>query len=124
MESRFDPLAVSPTGALGLGQFLRSTWEDVARMLGEPPADPFDPEASIRYAARYLRWLMDRCAAYRGLEQVACAVTAYNGGVGYILRGIAREGGLYAFLRFQERDEPREYLAKVLSAYAAYRATP
>ncbi|RTI47272.1 transglycosylase [Thermus scotoductus] len=124
VESRFDPLAVSPTGALGLGQFLRSTWEDVARMLGEPPADPFDPEASIRYAARYLRWLMDRCAAYRGLEQVACAVTAYNGGVGYTLRGIAREGGLYAFLRFQERDEPREYLAKVLSAYAAYRAIP
>ncbi|GAA6743174.1 lytic transglycosylase domain-containing protein [Thermus antranikianii] len=124
VESRFDPLAVSPTGALGLAQFLRSTWADVARMLGEPPADPFDPEASIRYAARYLRWLMDRCAAYRGLEQVACAVTAYNGGVGYTLRGIAREGGLYAFLRFQERDEPREYLAQVLSAYAAYRAIP
>lgn len=124
VESRFDPLAVSPTGALGLGQFLRSTWEDVARMLGEPPADPFDPEASIRYAARYLRWLLDRCAAYRGLEQVACAVTAYNGGIGYTLRGIHREQSLYAFLRFQERDEPREYLAKVLAAYAAYRAIP
>ncbi|WP_114312823.1 transglycosylase SLT domain-containing protein [Thermus caldifontis] len=124
VESRFDPLAVSPTGALGLGQFLRSTWADVARMLGEDPANPFDPEASIRYAARYLRWLLDRCAAYGGLQQVACAVTAYNGGIGYTLRGIAREGDLYAFLRFQERDEPREYLAQVLSAYAAYRAIP
>ncbi len=124
VESRFDPLAVSPTGALGLGQFLRSTWADVARMLGEDPADPFDPEASIRYAARYLRWLLERCAAYRGLEQVACAVTAYNGGIGYTLRGLAREGNLYAFLRFQDRDEPREYLAQVLSAYAAYRTIP
>ncbi len=124
VESRFDPLAVSPTGALGLAQFLRSTWADVARMLGEPPADPFDPEASIRYAARYLRWLLERCAAFSGLEQVACALTAYNGGIGYTLRGIAREGGLYAFLRFQERDEPREYLAQVLAAYAAYRAIP
>ncbi|TBH20132.1 transglycosylase SLT domain-containing protein [Thermus thermamylovorans] len=124
VESRFDPLAVSRTGALGLGQFLRSTWADVARMLGEPPADPFDPEASIRYAARYLRWLMERCAAFEGLEQVACALTAYNGGIGYTLRGIAREGDLYAFFRFQERDEPREYLAKVLSAYAAYKALP
>lgn len=124
VESRFDPLAVSSTGALGLAQFLRSTWADVARMLGEPPADPFDPEASIRYAARYLRWLLERCAAFKGLEQLACAITAYNGGIGYTLRGIAREGDLYAFLRFQERDEPREYLAKVLAAYAAYRATP
>nr|WP_279232212.1 transglycosylase SLT domain-containing protein [Thermus albus] len=124
VESRFDPLAVSPTGALGLGQFLRSTWADVARMLGEAPADPFDPEASIRYAACHLRWLLERCAAYRGLEQVACAVTAYNGGIGYTLRGLAREGNLYAFLRFQDRDEPREYLAQVLSAYAAYRAIP
>ncbi|GAA6755916.1 transglycosylase SLT domain-containing protein [Thermus thalpophilus] len=124
VESRFDPHAVSPTGALGLAQFLRSTWADVARMLGEPPADPFDPEASIRYAARYLRWLLERCAAFSGLEEVACALTAYNGGIGYTLRGIAREGGLYAFLRFQERDEPREYLAQVLAAYAAYRAIP
>jgi soluble lytic murein transglycosylase len=126
VESRFDPRAVSPTGALGLGQFLRSTWADVARMLGEPPADPFDPEASIRYAARYLRWLLERCRALglEGVEALACALTAYNGGIGYTTRGMAREGGLYPFLRFQERDEPREYLAKVLSAYAAYRATP
>jgi soluble lytic murein transglycosylase len=124
VESRFDPWAVSPTGALGLGQFLRSTWADVARMLGEPPADPFDPESAIRYAARYLSWLMERCAAFTGVERLACAVTAYNGGIGYTLRGIAREGGLYAFLRFQERDEPREYLSKVLAAYAAYKATP
>lgn len=126
VESRFDPLAVSPTGALGLGQFLRSTWADVARMLGEAPADPFDPEASIRYAARYLRWLLERCRALglEGVEALACALTAYNGGIGYTTRGMAREGGLYPFLRFQERDEPREYLAKVLSAYAAYRAIP
>nr|WP_188847846.1 transglycosylase SLT domain-containing protein [Thermus composti] len=124
VESRFDPLARSPTGALGLAQFLRSTWADVARMLGEPPADPFDPQSAIRYAARYLRWLLERCAAFSGVEGLACALTAYNGGIGYTLRGIAREGGLYAFLRFQERDEPREYLAKVLSAYAAYKAIP
>lgn len=126
VESRFDPRAVSPTGALGLAQFLRSTWADVAQMLGEPPADPFDPESAIHYAARYLRWLLERCqgAGLEGLEATLCALTAYNGGIGYTLRGMAREGGLYPFLRFQERDEPREYLAKVLAAHAAYRAIP
>ncbi|GAA6733770.1 transglycosylase SLT domain-containing protein [Thermus oshimai] len=123
VESRFDPLAVSPTGAKGLGQFVEATWRDVARMLGEAPGDPFDPRTSIRYAARYLRWLLDRCQNAVPQEGVlACAVTAYNGGIGYTLRGLAREGDLWAFLRFQERDEPREYLAGVLSAYAAYRA--
>jgi soluble lytic murein transglycosylase len=71
-----------------------------------------------------LAWLLERCGAFAGLERVACALTAYNGGIGYTLRGIAEQGGLYPFLRFQERDEPREYLAKVLSAYAAYRAIP
>jgi len=126
VESRFDPRAVSPTGALGLAQFLRSTWADVARMLGEPPADPFDPESAIRYAARYLRWLGERCEALglKDREGLVCVLTAYNGGIGYTARGIAREGNLWAFLRFQERDEPREYLGQVLSAYAAYQAIP
>ncbi|WP_337843861.1 transglycosylase SLT domain-containing protein [Thermus sp.] len=125
VESRFDPLAVSPTGAKGLGQFIGSTWRDVARMLGEAPGDPFDPETSIRYTARYLRWLVDRCRTALPEEgAVACAVTAYNGGIGYTLRGLQKEGDLWAFLRFQERDEPREYLAQVLEAYAAYRQLP
>lgn len=45
VESGFDPKAVSPTGALGLAQFLRSTWADVARMLGEPPPTPLTRKA-------------------------------------------------------------------------------
>ncbi len=125
-ESRFDPLAVSPTGARGLGQFTRATWEDVARMLGEAPGDPFDPRTNLRYTARYLRWLLERCQAL-GLsepQRTACALTAYNGGIGYLTRGLAREGDFFAFLRFQERDEPRTYLARVLGAYGAYRALP
>ncbi|AEB11326.1 transglycosylase SLT domain-containing protein [Marinithermus hydrothermalis] len=117
VESRFDPQAVSPTGARGLMQFVRLTWEDVARMLGEAPGDPHDPEAAIRYGARYLRWLLDRCSGV-----LACAVAAYNGGVGYTQRGVTRLGGWWEFMRFQERAEPREYVAKVLEAYAVYRA--
>jgi soluble lytic murein transglycosylase len=122
VESRFDPYAVSPTGAQGLGQFTRATWLDVARMLGEEPGDPFDPHTSIRYTARYLAWLYERCRGFLEPARTACALTAYNGGIGYTLRGVEREGDLFAFLWRQERDEPREYLEKVLRAYAHYRA--
>ncbi|MGQ9735957.1 MAG: transglycosylase SLT domain-containing protein [Thermaceae bacterium] len=125
VESWFDPYAVSPTGARGLGQFVRATWEDVARMLGERPGDPFDPETNIRYTARYLAWLHERCRGFEEPLRTACALTAYNGGIGYTLRGVEAEGGdFYAFLWSQRRDEPREYLEKVLKAYAHYRALP
>ncbi|PZA07179.1 MULTISPECIES: transglycosylase SLT domain-containing protein [unclassified Meiothermus] len=119
-ESHFDPQAVSRTGAQGLLQFTRPTWEDVARMLGETSGDRFDPETSIRYGARYLRWLYDRCTFVDEAERWPCAVLAYNGGIGYVRRGIEASGSLKNFLRFQEREEPREFLPSVLEAYAYY----
>lgn len=120
-ESHFDPQAVSRTGAQGLMQFTRLTWEDVARMLGETPGDRFDPETSIRYGARYLRWLHDGCTFLSEAERWPCAILAYNGGIGYVRRGVAASGSLQGFLRFQEREEPREFLSSVLEAYAYYR---
>lgn len=122
VESWFDPYAISPTGAKGLGQFTRATWLDVARMLGEAPGDPFEPRTSIRYAARYLAWLYERCGAFSEPLRTACVLTTYNGGIGYTLRGVRQEGDFWAFLWRQARDEPREYLEKVLRAYAHYRA--
>lgn len=120
-ESHFDPQAVSRTGAQGLMQFTRLTWEDVARMLGETPGNRFDPETSIRYGARYLRWLYDGCTFLSEAERWPCAILAYNGGIGYVRRGVAASGSLQGFLRFQEREEPREFLSSVLEAYAYYR---
>ncbi|MER3602626.1 MAG: transglycosylase, partial [Thermus sp.] len=122
VESRFDPYAISPTGAKGLGQFTWATWLDVARMLGEVPGDPFDPRTNIRYTARYLAWLYERCGAFSEPLKTACALTAYNGGIGYTLGGVRQEGDFWAFLWRQAREEPREYLEKVLRAYAHYRA--
>jgi soluble lytic murein transglycosylase len=121
LESHFDPQAVSRTGAQGLMQFTRLTWEDTARMLGETPGDRFDPETSIRYGTRYLRWLYDRCAFLGEAERWPCAISAYNGGIGYVRRGLEAGGSLEGFLRFQEREEPREFLPSVLEAYTYYR---
>jgi soluble lytic murein transglycosylase len=123
VESRFDPLAESRTGALGLMQFVAPTWQDVARMLHQnPPASPTDPQAAILYGARYLAWLFQACQAWTGLEQLACVVTAYNGGIGYVLDGLKKAHNVNDFLRFQPRNEPRHYLELVLGSYAAYQA--
>ncbi len=116
VESRFDPRAVSPTGARGLMQFTGGTWADVSRKLGA--ADPFDPAASIRYGAYYLAAQLRACD---GL--LVCALSAYNGGPGYTRRALAAAGGdVWDFLRFQPRDEPREYVERVYRSYAIYKA--
>lgn len=119
VESRFDPYALSITGAKGLMQFVPGTWQSVAQQLGESPGNPFDAETSIRYGAYYLRWLLGRCRDTSNPK--LCAISSYNGGIGYFLRGLAARGNIDDFLRFQERDEPREYLEKVLEAEAYYK---
>ena len=71
-ESGFNPSAVSPVGARGLGQFMPPT-------AAEFGVNVNDPVSSIDGAARYLRYLTDY---FNGdLEK---AIYAYNGGMGNI----------------------------------------
>ncbi|MDN5569302.1 MAG: lytic transglycosylase domain-containing protein [Paracoccus sp. (in: a-proteobacteria)] len=67
-ESRFEPSAVSPAGALGIAQFMPGTadlyWLD----------DPFNPAQAIHKAAWYLGTLADR------FGNIGMAAVAYNGG--------------------------------------------
>lgn len=49
VESNFDPDALSPTGAIGIAQFLPTTASHL-----NPPLDPTDPVASLAVAAQYM----------------------------------------------------------------------
>ena len=67
-ESAFDPAALSPKGAQGLGQLMPATASDMS------VTNPFDPEANLNGSARYLTLLL---AEFGSLD---LALAAYNAG--------------------------------------------
>lgn len=70
-ESRYNPLALSPKGAFGLGQLMPGT----ALQLG---VDRYDLSGNLAGAARYLRQHIDE------FRQVPLALAAYNAGPGRV----------------------------------------
>ena len=73
-ESREDPRAVSPKGAMGLMQIMPSTWA-ILRVRHRLGANPFDPHDNILAGAAFLRELHDRYGSPGFLA-------AYNAGPG------------------------------------------
>ena len=96
VESKYNPLAMSPKGAGGLGQLMAPTASSVG------VRNRFDPYDNIEGAARYLRQMLDKF----GL--VHLAVAAYNAGPG----AVARIKGIPA-----NRETP-SYVSQVLARWA------
>jgi soluble lytic murein transglycosylase-like protein len=91
-ESRWNPSAISPKGAIGLAQLMPAT----ARDLG---VDPTDPASNLKGGARYLRQLLDQ---FDG--DVERALAAYNAGPGRVRSA----GGVPAIA------ETRAYVASIV----------
>jgi len=92
VESGFDPLAVSPKGAMGLMQLMPGT----ARQYGV--RDAFDPGQNLRAGATHLRGLLDE---FDG--DLTLALAAYNAGSA----AVRRHGGIPAY------RETRDYVRRV-----------
>lgn len=93
-ESRFDPSARSPFGAIGVMQFLPST----AKELG--CGDPLQPGAAILCAGRFVGKLVKRYTEPEVAlkDRVRFALAAYNAGPGHLddARVLAKSQGLDA----------------------------
>lgn len=77
-ESRFNPEARSPVGALGLMQFMPATAKEFN-------INPLNPAQSIAAAGKYMAQLHKQAGNWKG------AVAAYNWGIGNVLRkGLAK----------------------------------
>lgn len=100
-ESGFDANAVSPKGAQGIMQLMPAVQREYGVI------DPFSPKQSIEAGATLLHDLLRR---YKGNVEVA--VAAYNAGVGTV----TKYGGPPPYA------ETREYVAKVQTLHARYRA--
>jgi Transglycosylase SLT domain/D-alanyl-D-alanine carboxypeptidase len=92
-ESGFNPRAVSPSGALGIAQFMPST----ARGYGL--RDPFDPVAAIDAQAHLMSDLLRR------FRSVPLALAAYNAG----------PGAVAACSCVPPYPETRAYVARILA---------
>jgi soluble lytic murein transglycosylase-like protein len=104
VESGFQPRAVSPAGALGLGQLM----PDVARAAGV--RDPFSIEDNLYGTVRVLRGHLERF----GYHNLPLALAAYNAGSG----AVRRYEGIPPY------HETRWYVFHVTRLYLRYRGEP
>src|SRR5271166_2520437 len=120
-ETKFDPRP-SSAGAQGLMQILPETAYYLAHLSGGTTftaGDLASPRINVAYGSYYLRYLLDH---YDGNEMLA--VAAYNGGLTNVDQWLARARAQGTQLSPETIPFPetREYVQRVLSAQAAYRA--
>ncbi len=96
-ESGFNPFAVSPSGAQGLGQLLPATAKSLDVDNG------FDIDQNLRGTTRYVRLMLDRWNGHP--QQVPLALASYAEGYG----AITRNGGY--------KDTTKRYITDIIKYY-------
>jgi len=117
IETRFQPNAVSPMGALGLMQLMPGT----ARLLGGSTAgdELLDPSYNMALGQRYIAKLLKN---YNG--NIVKTAAAYNAGPGKVSAWTAaradKEDDVLMFIESMRAPETRSYVKRLLTYYWMY----
>jgi soluble lytic murein transglycosylase len=120
-ESRFDPGAISPAGAIGLMQLMPSTAKRTARKIDleiNGRDSMHEVESNIRLGAHYLDGLLHE------FKSVPPALAAYNAGERRV-REWLRRGRYDSYDEFIEDipfKETRNYVKRIVTTYFRYQA--
>ena len=138
-ESGWQPGAISRVGASGMAQFMPATarWWCQINGLSATDCQPTNPTWALRALVGYDKWLYDRVAAVDGCNRMAFALSAYNGGLGWVQRdkALAKTSLLNPAIWFDQvervnagrslanwrenRDYPQRILRRYERAYVA-----
>jgi LysM repeat protein len=113
IESSFLPLAVSPSGAAGLWQFVPQTARKYGLRINSWVDERRDPEKSTRAAAAYLKELHEHFGRWY------LATAAYNAGQGAIRKAMSHSGAKDFWslsAKAKLKDETRDFVPKFVAA--------
>lgn len=121
-ESRFNPQAVSPVGAVGLMQIMPTAAAAAAGddKLRRDMSPLFDPAFNLRVGQDYFTWLLEKGVGH----DLVRAIAAYNGGPSTVSKTDLKLGDRADSLLLMESlpaQQTRTYVQRVLASYWTYR---
>lgn len=128
-ESRYNPLALSSSNAIGLMQLLPGTAYGIAKRIGvnlTSNADIYKPENNLALGINYLSYVVKRNQT-AGPNAAMLGVASYNGGPNAVSTWVSRmkrQGATDwdAFVEGIPLKETRDYVRKVFGSYWNYQA--
>jgi membrane-bound lytic murein transglycosylase D len=112
VESGFDPLAISSSGAVGLWQFKLNSGKMFDLRINSYIDERRDPVKSTEAACKYLGYL------YNTFHDWQLAIAAFNGGPGEVRNAIQRSGGKTNFWELTPylAEQTKNYLPAFIAA--------
>lgn len=122
-ESKFNPRATSPVGAMGIAQIMPDTWLRFGK------GDPYNAQDSINAGIDCMANLLGQWSRPRpDIDRICLALASYNAGLGHILKAQKLSGDKALYGEIIERlpsvtgdhsKETIQYVERILGYWCA-----